>query len=58
MAKKTVVEHSPQFESLKKKYEMNYVRIDQLRHYVALHEKRYSVGISAEEFEEITGIPY
>ena len=57
MAKKKV-EHSPQLESLKKKYEMNYVRIDQLRRYVALHEKRPSIGISAEEFEEITGIPY
>lgn len=50
--------HSADFSRLQKNYEMNYVTIEQLRRYVALHEKRASVGISAEEFTEITGEEY
>lgn len=55
---KTEVTHSADYERLKKNYEMNFVTIDQLRRYVALHEKRESVGITPEEFEEITGEKY
>lgn len=43
---------SDMFEILKKGYEMNFVRDDQLKRYVELGK------ITEEEFFDITGIPF
>lgn len=45
-------QHSPMFETLKKRYEINFCRIDQLRTYVKLGK------ITPDEFYEITGKQY
>ena len=49
---------SRDFEKLKTKWDMNYITEETLRKYVVLHEKNPNVGITAEEFTEITGIEY
>ncbi len=52
------VERSPRFEELRAKYEKNFVTIDTLRGWVKINERRAGKGITAAEFEEITGRPY
>lgn len=44
--------HSKQYEKIKRRYDKGYVTIDQLRRYVELG------AITPEEFEEISGQPY
>jgi len=56
MAKKT--EHSPKFEYFKNQYEKNYITKDTLKKYVQIGLKKPEKGITAEEYEEITGEPY
>lgn len=51
-------EHSPMFEELKYRWKLGYVTETQLRKRVELYERKPDKGISAEEFEEITGEPY
>ena len=55
---KTAVEHSPKFEELNSKYQKNYITIETLRGWVVINDKKPGRGITAEEFEEITGIEY
>lgn len=55
---KTAVEHSPKFEGLNAKYQKNYITIETLRGWVVINDKKPGRGITAEEFEEITGIEY
>ena len=50
--------HNTQFDSLKKKWEMDYITKDTLKGWVALNEKRAGKGITAEEYKEITGEEY
>lgn len=52
------IQHSPRFESLKEKYAKNFVTVETLRGWVELNECRAGKGITAEEFEEITGQAY
>ena len=51
-------EHSKKYETLKAKYEAEYITKETLRGWVALNEKRKGKGITAEEYEEITGETY
>ena len=55
---KTAVEHSPKYEELNTKYQKNYITIETLRGWVVINDKKPGRGITAEEFEEITGIGY
>ena len=55
---KTAVEHSPKYEELNAKYQKNYITIETLRGWVVINDKKPGRGITAEEFEEITGIEY
>lgn len=55
---KTAAEHSPKFEELNAKYQKNYITIETLRGWVVINDKKPGRGITAEEFEEITGIEY
>lgn len=50
--------HGKKFDSLKKKWEMDYITKDTLKGWVALNEKRAGKGITAEEYKEITGEEY
>jgi hypothetical protein len=52
------MEHSPKYETLKKKWELGYITEETLRGYVELNERKPGKGIAPEEFEEITGEPY
>lgn len=45
----SVIEKSPMYDSLKARYEKNFVRKDQLQQYVSLGK------ITAAEYKEITG---
>ena len=49
---------SKRFEELKRKYNLKYITIDQLRRWVVIDQKSPGNGITAEEFEAITGIKY
>lgn len=50
--------HNKKFDSLKKKWEMDYITKDTLKGWVVLNEKRAGKGITAEEYKEITGEDY
>lgn len=50
--------HNKKFDSLKKKWEMDYITKDTLKGWVALNEKRAGKGITAKEYKEITGEEY
>lgn len=50
--------HNKKFDSLKKKWEMDYITKDTLKGWVVLNEKRAGKGITAEEYKEITGEEY
>ena len=52
------MEHSKRFEEFKEKYEKEYITKDTLAGWVRLNEKRAGKGITAEEYEEITGEAY
>ena len=54
----TATTHSNDFEKLKERYEINYITVDQLRRWVAINARRSTLGITATEFTEITGLPY
>lgn len=58
MATNSTAEHSAKFEELKEKYKKNYITKDTLKKWVAVNEKRPGAGITAEEYEEITGEEY
>lgn len=49
---------SPRFESLKAKWEKRYITDQTLRGWVALNDVKPGKGITASEYEEITGNPY
>lgn len=53
-----MTEHSAKFEELKGKYEKNYITKATLKKWVAINGKRHGTGITAEEYEEITGEVY
>ncbi len=57
MAKKTNT-HSPKFDYFKRQYDMNWITKETLRKYVQIGLKRPDRGITADEYEEITGEPY
>lgn len=46
------------FDVLKEKYSKNYVTKDTLRGWVALNDRAPGRGITAAEYEQITGEPY
>lgn len=50
--------HSKRFDTLKEKWDKDYITRDTLKGWVALNEKRAGKGITAEEYEEITGEDY
>lgn len=50
--------HSPNYENLKTQYDKGYISKQTLRGYVSLYTVMPSVGITAEEYEEITGESY
>lgn len=50
--------HSPMFESLRVKYELHYITKETLRSRVKLYATKPAKGITAEEYEEITGEKY
>lgn len=52
------MEHSPNFETYKSRYELNYITEEQLRRWVVLNKKNPKIGITEEEFKEITGKDY
>lgn len=56
MAKKDT--HSPKFEYFKTQYELNYITKETLKKYVLIGQKKPERGITADEYEEITGEPY
>lgn len=49
---------SQKYESLKTKWEMGYITDDALKGWVKLNEVRPGTGITAEEYESITGKVY
>lgn len=49
---------SPMYDELKKKYELGYVNVEQLKRRVVLARRKPDKGITEEEYEEITGEPY
>jgi len=49
---------SDKFEELKAKYENQYITEITLRGWVTLNIKKPGRGITTEEFELITGMPY
>lgn len=51
-------EHSKKYEILKVKFEAEYITKETLKGWVALNEKKAGKGITAEEYEEITGEAY
>ena len=52
------VTHSKMYDSLKEKYDKEYITKETLQGWVRLNEKKASKGITAEEYEEITGEAY
>lgn len=50
--------HSAQYETLKKKWDMEYTTLETLAGYVLLNSRNKAKGITAEEFEEMTGRKY
>lgn len=52
------MEHSAKFDSLNAKYKMGYITIETLAGWVSVNNKRPGRGITAEEYEEITGEAY
>lgn len=49
---------SRQYEKYKDEYEKNWITEESLARLVELNRKRSSIGITAEEYEEITGQKY
>lgn len=52
------MEHSPLFESLKRKYELSYITKATLKGRVKLYATKPAKGITPEEYKEITGEKY
>ena len=50
--------HSAAYDSLKEKWDMEYITEETLRKWVALNDAHPGKGITADEFKEITGIDY
>lgn len=50
--------HSAQYQTLKKKWDMEYITLETLAGYVLLNSRNKAKGITAEEFEQITGRKY
>ena len=50
--------HSAQYETLKRKWDMEYITLETLAGYVLLNSRNKAKGITAEEFEEMTGRKY
>lgn len=46
---------SSKYQELKEKWDFGYIRIDILRGWVVVNEKKPGYGITEEEFEQITG---
>lgn len=46
------------YEKLKAKWDKGWITLDTLKGYVKLNEVKPGKGITAEEFEAITGVPY
>ena len=49
---------SKKYEELLSKWQMGYITDKTLRGWVDLNERRPGKGITPEEYEQITGIPY
>ena len=49
---------SRMYKQLKAKYDKNYITAATLRGWVEINDRRLGMGITAEEFEQITGEPY
>lgn len=52
------VTHSKMYETLKTKYEKEYITKETLQGWVRLNAKKATKGITAEEYKEITGEAY
>ena len=52
------MEHSAKFDSLNAKYKIGYIMKETLTGWVSINNKRPGRGITAEEYEEITGEAY
>lgn len=50
--------HSAKYDVLKARWDRGCISEETLRGWVELNELKPGKGITAEEFEEITGIPY
>lgn len=50
--------HSAQYETLKKKWDMEYITLETLSGYVLLNSRNAAKGITEEEFKQITGKKY
>lgn len=50
--------HSKMYDILKEKWDKDYITKDTLKGWVALNERKASKGITAAEYEEITGEKY
>lgn len=46
------------YEELKYKWDMGFITEATLRKWVTVNQRKPGAGITAEQFEEITGIPY
>lgn len=46
------------FEKLKNLWLLNYITIEAMRKWVIVNKLNPKVGITEEEFETITGVPY
>lgn len=49
------MEHSKMYVTLKAKYDAEYITKETLQGWVRLHQKNANKGITAAEYEEITG---
>ena len=49
---------SKKYEELLSKWQMGYITDETLRGWVELNERKPGKGITPEEYEQITGIPY
>lgn len=58
MAAKKAAAHSPNYANLKRQYDMGYIKKATLKGYVPLYAILPSIGITGQEYYEITGELY
>lgn len=54
----TTTTHSPNYENLRRQYQMGYIKKSTLKGYVSLYPILPHIGITGQEYYEITGEIY